>query len=316
MGRPPDAAPAPPASATDAQISVGPACAAGPANPKAVERKVASVVKKEPRSCSGFLTFILIAMIFVPVILFTVAAFFGALLLVIECDESGGVISGGDADASAADDMCSFYEWFKYVFGNLVALATPLTNVSPESGNRVAEILDLLIGAWSMTIAGVIYGFIGALTFTTAVVHTTDDAIMRRWARLLRRRTEKVMDDLAADASGMDFEEFKSAADTLPIEISLQRLRELFDSHDIDGSGSIDQMEAQGLLNQIVKEEEIATSSSSAIMGDLDSSLLNTRLTEMHAMLSALTEAVRGVDARLASVEAKEKIVASVQTLP
>ena len=260
----------------------------------------------ESGSCSGFLTFVLIAMLLVPVILFAVSAFFGALLMAIECNENKG-IAGDATTGSAADGTCSFYEWFKYVLGNLVALATPLTDVSPVSGHVAAEMLDLLIGAWSMSIAGVIYGLIGALTFTTAVVNSTDEAITRRWATVLNRRTVRAMDNLVADTTGMDFDEFSAAASTLPIELSKERLRELFDSYDVDGSGSIDQKEARGLLDQLVKEEEVTLrrGEQAVRFGEADVVKLDARLAEMREMLAALTEAVQKVDDRLASVETR-----------
>lgn len=41
-----------------------------------------------------------------------------------------------------------------YVVGNLVGLATPLTIVTPESGDLIAELADILVAVWSLALTG------------------------------------------------------------------------------------------------------------------------------------------------------------------
>lgn len=47
--------------------------------------------------------------------------------------------------------------------GNLVGLATPLTNVSPTSNHMVAVMLDLIISVWALSLAGTAIGVVGGL---------------------------------------------------------------------------------------------------------------------------------------------------------
>lgn len=107
------------------------------------------------------LSFTLFTFVFVPVVLFAVSAFFGIFLWRIECDEAESharrMLKAGTITIDL-DGACDYYQWFLYIIGNLVALGTPLTNVSPVAGNWVGETLDLLISAWSISLSATAFG--------------------------------------------------------------------------------------------------------------------------------------------------------------
>ena len=50
--------------------------------------------------------------------------------------------------------MCSFYEWWLYIIGNLVGVSVADVDVASE--HVVAAALDLLISVWSLTLAGMV----------------------------------------------------------------------------------------------------------------------------------------------------------------
>lgn len=139
-------------------------------------------------SCpTRFCAFMLICLIMVPLAIFGIAALFAAPLYAVECEESKGT----------GTELCNFYQWFLYISSNLVGLGNPLNSglstpaplslllllllpplpltrhaltsiragdYTPASGHVFAELFDLLIAAWSMAFAGLVYGLVGAQT--------------------------------------------------------------------------------------------------------------------------------------------------------
>jgi len=107
------------------------------------------------------LSFTLFTFVFVPVVLFAVSAFFGIFLWRVECDEAESdarrMLKAGTITVDL-DGACDYYQWFLYILGNLVALGTPLTNVTPIAGNWFGEVLDLLISAWSISLSATAFG--------------------------------------------------------------------------------------------------------------------------------------------------------------
>jgi len=272
----------------------------------------ASVEKESLRrtggsGCAGCLTFCFIGFVVVPLVLFVIGVLLGSLLLAVECPEAKlrmtFILNGTelvDSDGIDIDAMCSFYEWFKYVLGNMVALATPLTAVSPSSGHVVGEMLDLLISTWSVVVGGAFYGVIGALAFTSAVVKATEGSMVRRWQMLLLRDS---VAKLAQDASGMDFDEFRSVASQSPGRHSDAELRALFDQYDDDDSGAIDRSEVAGLLASLEKLHE----ENEKLDGKMGAGhgAGSAQLDAFAATLEALSAAVQSLDARVASMDAR-----------
>ena len=262
-------------------------------------------IRRTPSNCSGCLTFCFIGFIMIPFVLFGIAVLLGAMLLAVECPEARTrlqLIRNGtgpfvDSDGIDMDAMCSYYEWFKYVLGNMVALATPLTPVTPASGHVVGEMLDLLIATWSTTVGGAFYGVIGAMAFTQFVVEATEGSIVRRWQALLFRGA---VDKLVKDVSGMDFDEFRSVASKLPGNHSDNDLKALFDQADNDGSGAIDRSEVEGLLASL--DQAWGKGADEAGGGGRGQSA---RLDEVVVALESISQAVLRLDAKVTAMDAR-----------
>ena len=116
-------------------------------------------------SCCGHLTgawisFLFLTLVLVPTIVFLLAMLFASFLWRIECDAAGGsgAQSGCDPTQSATGCPCLYYQWVLYIIGNLVGLGTPLTNNTPSSRHALAELVDLLVSMWSISLAGTFYG--------------------------------------------------------------------------------------------------------------------------------------------------------------
>lgn len=164
-------------------------------------------------------SFLVIALFLVPVFIFLVALIFALPLYAVECEDD--------------PNLCSYYEWFKYICGNLVGLGTPLSadEYTPASGHVVAELFDLLIAAWSMALAGLIYGLVGALGFVTLATELMDQSLASRIKRfILEKRTRRRIMSLAADSSEMSIDEFLAACSKLAgsSNISENDLRAMF----------------------------------------------------------------------------------------
>ena len=286
---------------------------AAPRKDRIAPHKVTSAtgaVEKEIRStargrCSGCLAFCLIGIIIIPIVLFGIAALLGALLLAVECPEARTrlqVIHNGtepvvDSDGIDIDAMCSYYEWFKYVLGNMVAISTPLTPVTPSSGHVVGEMLDLLIATWSITVGGAFYGVIGALAFTHYVVEATEGSIVRRSQTLLFRGA---VDKLVKDVSGMDFDEFRSVASKLPGHQSDNELKALFDQADEDGSGTITRSEVEELVSSL--DQVQSNGADKAAGGGREQSA---QLDEVLVALDSISQAVLRLGAKVAAMDAR-----------
>lgn len=84
-----------------------------------------------------------------PLTVMIIAAIFGALLAEVE--------------------GWHFWDGFYYVVSNLTGLATPLTEVTPET--QSGKIFDVLVAVWSLSLAGCIIGIVGSLSAVSSVVH-------------------------------------------------------------------------------------------------------------------------------------------------
>merc|ERR1740130_741894 len=104
-------------------------------------QKVKNVLNAPPEPALPIWLRVVLLIVFgIPVIVCVLAWLFGSILAVCE---------GGSA-----------YNGFLYVIGNLCGLATPLTNVSPDS--TLGTIVDILVAIWSLSVAGTIIGLIGS----------------------------------------------------------------------------------------------------------------------------------------------------------
>lgn len=126
-----------------------------------------------------FIITLLVLMVAFPLCIFGCSAVFGAMLYAVECPAASadGLCTSINTAAHKSDCLeCEYFEWLLYICGNLVTLATPLTEVSPKSGHRGAEILDLVLSAWSLSVTAVAIGMIISLSSVTRVAHNIDKA--------------------------------------------------------------------------------------------------------------------------------------------
>jgi len=126
---------------------------------------------------------------------------------------------------------------FLYICGNLVGLGTPLTSYSPDSGHIVPEMLDLMISAWSMGFAGLVYGLVGALGFVALTTQLFDERLSSRVQKMVPSR--RMLLTLAEDKSGMDLEEFLVVARRMNTGGGDEGLKTIFASVDREGTGVI-----------------------------------------------------------------------------
>lgn len=205
-----------------------------------------------------FCAFITIALFVVPVIVFLFAMVFALPLWAIECSQLGdecrsttdqpgaGAAHGHGRGLSEAElaacgisrHACHYWEWFLYIASNLLGLATPLTNVSPDSGHIFAEIIDLIIAVWSLSIAGAAIGVVSALTFTATSVAGLETALSRRFAR---KRLEA-----AADESGkLDLPRMREILVQSGFDLTDTQAELVFKAADEDGSHYLDRAEVR-----------------------------------------------------------------------
>jgi hypothetical protein len=95
-------------------------------------------------------------LVFIPCIIFALSSIFALILWTIECDAS--------TSDTRQTGVCDWYQWFLYVCSNLVGLGNPLTNVSPQSGHVLSEMVDLLVAVWALSVFGTVVGVIGGLS--------------------------------------------------------------------------------------------------------------------------------------------------------
>lgn len=142
--------------------------------------------------CLGCCCNMCIVLVLIPCLIFALSAIFASILWFIECSEamadeaasnatSSRLLRGGGGGFNPFDNselsVCSWYEWFLYVCGNLAGLGNPLTNVGPQSGHFVAEMVDLVVCMWALAIIGTVVGLIGGLAAMGAVTDLMNAAV-------------------------------------------------------------------------------------------------------------------------------------------
>mmetsp|Transcript_14506 Transcript_14506/g.39437 ORF Transcript_14506/g.39437 Transcript_14506/m.39437 type:complete len:277 (+) Transcript_14506:33-863(+) len=225
--------------------------------------------------CGPFGAFLVVAVILLPLLIFLVSSIFAVPLWAIECEDDPA--------------LCSYYEWFKYICGNLVGLGNPLTNYAPDSGHWLAELLDLLIAAWSMGFAGLVYGLVGAMGFVAVTTQLLDEGVSTRVQKVVPMR--KKIHTLAADASGLDVDEFLSVAkDMDPKTYDEDKLRALFKEVDHDNEGVIRLDRVGELIRKFEQASKAAKTSQDTI-----------HVQELAQLVMKLNNEVRELNARIDS---------------
>ena len=156
----------------------------------------------------GFLAFFFFGIVFVPIAVFAICAFFALPLWALECAEVTAEYGPSPEDVEAsAPGFCSWYEWWKYIVGNLVGVGG-LTSVGPESGHVAAEVIDLLISVWSLTIAGLVIGIVGNMAWVGLLTEGADSKISSASERVMAR-----MKLLAASEEGISLSASSASID-------------------------------------------------------------------------------------------------------
>ena len=223
----------------------GAAQVSSPPKPTRAPKKKRS--RRCPMCCGKFMAFFVFGIIVVPVAVFTISAFFALILWGLECSEA--------VDKSCtweeSDCICSYYQWWIYIVGNLVGVS--ITDVGPEAGHVLAELIDLLIAVWSLTVAGLVIGLVGSLAWVGMLTEGADGVMISRFDKILGLQ-ESVNKE--ASEGGLDFDTFVSLCADKQINLPSARLREVFDAADVDSSGKIEGSEVGALIEKVAAEAE------------------------------------------------------------
>ena len=211
------------------------------------------------------MTFFVFAIILIPLAVFTVAAFFAVLLWWIECDAYMLDVAA-DLASGEGSDMCSFYEWWLYIVGNLVGVSVAVVTV--ESNHAFSAILDLLISVWSLAVAGLVVGLLASFSWVTLIAQSADSGIIRGFEMAFGCRGVAAGGPAGATGSleGSQFLE--------EINLEVAHLRELYDHAHRDEKGSINADEVERLLTKLhskVEAFKASTSGMQSLTARLDS---------------------------------------------
>ena len=220
--------------------------------------------RQRPGCCAPFMTFFLFAFILIPLAVFTVSAFFAAILWEIECDAYMHYVA---ADIASGEDpnMCSYYEWWLYIVGNLVGVS--VANVTVNSDHPLLAILDLLISVWSLAVAGLVVGLLGSLSWVHLIAQSADSRITGGFEMAFGCRGVVVGWPAGATGSleGSQFLE--------EINLEVAHLRELYDHAHRDKNGSVNADEVERLLTKLhskVKAFDASTSGMQSLTARMD----------------------------------------------
>jgi len=202
------------------------------------------------------MTFFVFAMILIPLAVFTVAAFFAIILWWIEC-EAYMLDVAADMASGESIDMCSYYEWWLYIVGNLVGVS--VADVTVESNHPFSAILDLLISVWSLAVAGLVVGLLGSLSWVHLIAQSADSGITRSFEMAFGCRGVAVGGPAGATGSleGSQFLE--------EINLEVAHIRELYDHVHRDENGSINADEVERLLTKLHSKVEAFNASTSGM---------------------------------------------------
>ena len=173
--------------------------------------------------------------------------------------------------------------------GNMVGVS--ITKVHPAAGHVFSEILDLLIAVWSITVAGLVIGFISGFGCVSAMVNGADQSFHRRTA-------------------GLNFDEFQTLCASKGVKLTVPRIREIFDEAHVDGSNIIESSKVEELLSRMRNEVEGGPLSSG-----LSIAALITRMDEIDTKIGKLVtmvENIEGVEHKLVD-EGKSEVCGNLQ---
>lgn len=240
-----------------------------------VRQRQIDAAKKSLRMTIGpvvFVTFFIL--IVIPGIVFLFSSIFATLLWKIECDDAQEFLqnailqelealnngtnvtvrralrvaahsSGETADGQELDQLCSWYQWFKYITGNL--LGVQITNIQPISGDPASEVIDLLVSTWSLGVTGAAIGIIGGMTSTTNFI----DSLNQWYVYVGRGPIYDALKEATKKGAVLDRAAFAAILIEENIELSPQQLDYEFKRLDEDMDGQLDSHELQGFFHEV-----------------------------------------------------------------
>jgi hypothetical protein len=239
------------------------------------------------------MTFFVFAMILIPLAVFAVSSFFAVILWEIECDAYMHYVA---ADMASGEDpnMCSFYEWWLYIVGNLVGVSVASVTVTSE--HPLLAVLDLLISVWSLAVAGLVVGLLGSLSWVHLIAQSADSGITRGFEMAFGRKGVAAGGPAGATGSL----EGSQATGSLEgnqfleeINLEVAHLRELYDHAHRDESGSINADEVERLLTKLHSKVEAFNASTSGMQS------LTARLDTLEAKMDTLEAKIDMIIAKL-----------------
>ena len=189
-----------------AEASTNPAAALS----VSVERKSVPhrVAARHPRTFRWFgpcCSLFAVGIIGIPILVFTIGAFFALPLYFIECHAYPDTVNRtAGLDYADSSNTCAYFQWWLYIMGNLTGLATPLTKITVASSHVFSEIIDVLVAVWSLTLAGLVIGVVGGLHVVNVIVNRSDAAFMNRFKRVFGVETIQDKHDREEDAHKQD----------------------------------------------------------------------------------------------------------------
>ena len=211
------------------------------------------------------MTFFVFAMILIPLAVFTVAAFFAVILWCIECDAYMLDVAA-DLASGEGSDMCSYYEWWLYIVGNLVGVS--VADVTVESNHAFSAILDLLISVWSLAVAGLVVGLLASLSWVTLVAEGADSSLTRGFQKAFGN------EGVAAGGPAVTTGSLEGSQATGSLEgsqfleeinLEVAHLRELYDHAHRGENGSVNADEVERLLTKLHSKVEAFKASTSGM---------------------------------------------------
>ena len=210
------------------------------------------------------------AILLIPLAVFTVAEFFAASLLSIECDAYMLDVAA-DIASGEGSNMCSFYEWWLYIIGNLVGVS--VANVTVESRHPFSAILDLLISVWSLAVAGLVVGILGSLSWVHLIAEGADSSLTRGFESAIGCRGVAAGGPAGATGSlegsqatgSLEWSQFLELCLKKEINLEVAHLRELYDHAHRDENGSINADEVERLLTKLHSKVEAFNASTNGM---------------------------------------------------
>lgn len=181
----------------------------------------------QPSLASQAMAFVSFALVVIPVVLCGIGALFGLML--------------------AAGEGWELSDGVLYVVGNIVTLANPLVSNSPTTVS--GEVFDLVVSLWALALSGAALGVVGSFSLPNTLTGAIEEQMLAGKLGALGGQAEaNLRAEAGAGGSGLSVEEMFAMLQHEGLVSSEEQCRRLFVLFDADGSGSIDSLEVERLV--------------------------------------------------------------------